>query len=78
MPFIRRTQIIQNLETTSLFIKNPEKNMAQVVIAFRIIPAVTVAALQKFLSHRYNFEIMQLNGLFTTLFNRTSHFKNSD
>lgn len=36
-------------------------------IAFRIIPAVAVVALLKILSHRYNFEIMELNGLFTTL-----------
>jgi hypothetical protein len=36
-------------------------------IAFRIIPAVAVVTLLKILSHRYDFEIMELNGLFTTL-----------
>jgi uncharacterized membrane protein YfbV (UPF0208 family) len=36
-------------------------------IAFRIIPVVAVVALLKYLSHRYNFEIMELNALFTTL-----------
>jgi hypothetical protein len=36
-------------------------------IAFRIIPVVAAVALLKFLSHRYSFEIMQLNALFTTL-----------
>jgi len=79
MPFIRRTNRSSGIdETTDLFIKNPEKNMAQVIYCIQDNTCGRSGCIAKALSHRYRFEIMQLNGLFTTLFARISHFKGSD
>src|SRR6187402_2399232 len=36
-------------------------------IAFRIIPVILFVALMKFLSHRYELEVLELNALFTSL-----------
>jgi hypothetical protein len=36
-------------------------------IAFRIMPIVTLVAILKYISHRYEFEFMELNALFTSL-----------
>ena len=36
-------------------------------IAFKIMPLIIFVAILKFLSHKYGFEIMELNALFTSL-----------
>ena len=36
-------------------------------IAIKILPLVIVVALLKFLSHKFGFEVMELNALFTSL-----------
>jgi len=48
-------------------LKTQKKIWRKWSIAFRILPVVAIFAVLKFLSHRYSFDIMQLNGLFTTL-----------
>jgi hypothetical protein len=36
-------------------------------LAFKVVPVVIIIAILKFVSHRYGFEIMELNALFTSL-----------
>jgi hypothetical protein len=47
--------------------KSSKKFWQKWSIAFRIIPLVVVVTVLKFLSHKYGFEIMELNALFTSL-----------
>jgi hypothetical protein len=47
------------------------KSMSEIIqkwsIAFRILPLVLLIAILKFLSHKFGFEVMELNALFTSL-----------
>jgi len=36
-------------------------------VAFKIMPVIILVAILKFLSHKFGFEIMELNALFTSL-----------
>lgn len=46
---------------------NFKKNIQKWSIAIKILPLVALVAILKFLSHKYGFEVMELNALFTSL-----------
>jgi len=48
-------------------IKSTKKFWQKWSIAFRIMPIVAFVAILKFLSHNYEFDFLELNGLFTSL-----------
>jgi hypothetical protein len=48
-------------------IKSKQKPWSKWVLAIKIMPLVIIIGILKFLSHKFGFEVMDLNALFTTL-----------
>jgi len=57
----------RQMESNSFNRKSIRKTIAKWGIAFRIMPLVILVAILKFLSHKFGFEVMELNALFTSL-----------
>ncbi len=55
------------MKQQDLLIKSTKAFWLKWSITFRVMPIVAAAGLLKFLSHRYGFEFMELNALFTSL-----------
>jgi hypothetical protein len=55
------------INTQEIFSKSTKKFWLKWSIAVKIMPLVFLVAILKFLSHRFGFEIMELNALFTSL-----------
>jgi hypothetical protein len=55
------------MNTPELIKKSSKKFWQKWSIAFKIVPLVILVALLKFLSHKFGFEVMELNALFTSL-----------
>lgn len=55
------------MESNSFTRKSIRKTITKWGIAFKILPLVIMVAILKFLSHRFGFEVMELNALFTSL-----------
>jgi hypothetical protein len=55
------------MKTQEVIIKSSKKIWQKWSIAFKIIPLVIFVTVLKFLSHKFGFEVMELNALFTSL-----------
>lgn len=55
------------MKPKEIFLKSPKNIWQKWSIAFRILPLVFIVAILKYLSHKFGFEIMELNALFTSL-----------
>lgn len=55
------------MDTTKDIFQKSKKLWQKWSIAFRILPTVIVIVILKFLAHKFNFEVMELNALFTSL-----------
>ncbi len=55
------------METQEIVTKSTKKFWQKWSIVFRIMPVIILVAILKFLSHRFGFEVMELNALFTSL-----------
>jgi hypothetical protein len=55
------------MEQKESFFKATKKIWQKWSIAFKIMPLVILVAILKYLSHKFGFEIMELNALFTSL-----------
>jgi uncharacterized protein YutD len=55
------------MKPKEIILKSTNKIWRKWSIAFKIMPLIILVALLKFLSHKFGFEIMELNALFTSL-----------
>ncbi len=55
------------MNTQEIIVKSKKRIWQKWSIAFKIIPVVILVAILKLISHKYGFEIMELNALFTSL-----------
>lgn len=55
------------MKTQEIITNTKKKVWQKWAIAFKIMPLVVLIAVLKFLSHKFGFEIMELNALFTSL-----------
>ncbi len=55
------------MNTKEIYRKSKRKIWQKWSIAIRILPTVVIVVILKFLSHKFSFELMELNALFTSL-----------
>lgn len=55
------------MKPKEIIIKSTKNIWKKWSIAFRIMPVIILVAILKFLSHKFGFEVMELNALFTSL-----------
>jgi hypothetical protein len=55
------------MKPKEIFLKSANKIWLKWSLAFKIMPLIILVAILKFLSHRFGFEAMELNALFTSL-----------
>ena len=55
------------MKTQEMFNNSGKKIWRKWSIAFKVTPVVVLVALLKFLAHKFGFEVMELNALFTSL-----------
>jgi len=55
------------MESQKILRKSAKKLIQKWSIAFKIMPLVILVAILKFLSHKFGYEVMELNALFTSL-----------
>ncbi len=55
------------MKSQEIILKSTKKFWHKWSIAFRIMPLVILVGILKFLSHKFGFEVMELNALFTSL-----------